>query len=223
MRRQLTAFILLLVLSPCTSSVIANHRTSTAQVVDDLSYVTFTFNSRCNVCSTESGPSDNRFFVDVPAGNNPSLSKSNSVQGVNLEIQLRNDRLIYVIVFKPGTAPRAVWRNGGKLLQVFYVPLTPVLTAGDRPTSASQPSPIALNTNTQRGAAPIAPALMASTEVVGNSEPSQPQATPAATPSSFTKPVNRDEKGSTALAAVDLSVPESPAFTVLGVTPQTVI
>ena len=223
MQRQLTAFILLLVLSPCTSSVIANHRASTAQVVDDLSYVTFTFNSPCDDCSTQSGPSDNRFFVDVPAGNNPSLSKSNSVQGVNLEIQLRNDRLIYVIVFKPGTAPRAVWRNGGKLLQVFYVPVTQVLTAGDRPTSPLQPGPVALSTDPRRGATPTAPTVIASTEVVGPSELSRPQATPAATPSSFTKPVNRDEEGSTALAAVDLSVPESPAFTVLGVTPETVI
>jgi hypothetical protein len=39
----------------------------------------------------------------------------------------------------------------------------------------------------------------------------------------FTSLLNRDAPGSTAFTNVDMSVPESPAFTVLGVTPETVI
>jgi len=65
----------------------------------------------------------------------------------------------------------------------------------------------------------------ANTPVAGNSARSAAPSTPQTGSSqldNLSQPVNRDEKGSTAYAAVDMSVPESPAFTVLGVTPQTV-
>ena len=217
MQRKFTALILALAVFPLTLDVRARARTFVVESIDEPSSVTFTFNSPCDDCSTQA-TGDNRFLVDVPAANNPSLSKSNLVQNVNLEVQLKSDRLIYVIAFKPGTSPRAVWRNGGKLLQVFYEAPTQVLTASERRTS----EPTSRAAAAANDAAPVSSSgLIASTELAPSGP--IPQSTPAPTPNNFTKPVDRDARGSTALAAVDLSVPESPAFTVLGVTPQTVI
>lgn len=216
MQRRIIAVAFVLALFPLTLDVRARPLAFVVDSTDETSSVTFTFNSPCDDCSTQSS-GDNRFLVDIPAANNPSLSKSNLIQNVNLEVQLRNDRLIYMIAFKPGTSPRAVWRNGGKLLQVLYEAPSQVVTTGDRraPSDTTTRAP-ANNARPDSNSG-----LMASTEVAPPGR--VPQSTPAATPSSFTKPVDRDAQGSTALAAVDLSVPESPAFTVLGVTPQTVI
>jgi len=89
----------------------------------EVASIMFTFNSACDDCATQSGEvGENRYFIDVPISNNPSPAKSGAAEDLNMEVKVKHDRLIYSFMFKPGTAPRAVWRNGGRLLQVFFVP-----------------------------------------------------------------------------------------------------
>jgi hypothetical protein len=197
----------------------------------EMASVTFTFSSACEDCATQSGEAgDNRYFIDVPISNNPSPAKSGVLEEVNMEVTVRNDRLVYAILFKPGTSPRAVWRNGGRILQVFFVPPDgSISTNAVIPTDAARtetafaanppPPPVAITERAAQGSPVAAPADLASaTTTAAAASPVDP----AAGPETTTIPLDRDVKGSNSVAAVDMSVPESPAFTVLGLTPETV-
>ena len=88
----------------------------------DATFVTFTFTSPCEDCATQNSAAGNVYIVDVPAARNASLAKSPLLRDFNLQVTLRNDRIVYSFPFKPGTSPRAVWRQGATVLQVFFVP-----------------------------------------------------------------------------------------------------
>jgi hypothetical protein len=197
------------------------------------SSVTFTFNAVCDDCATQSGESgENRYFIDVPISNNPSPAKSGPADDLSMEIKVKQDRLVYGIPFKQGTSPRAVWRSGGRVLQVFFVPpgaagrdeTARLASAPPTVTSdaAAPGSPLASRVSAAPASAPPASNLAPTSLAPAIAAAPQPGATPAGL-LALSQPVNRDAQGSTKLAAVDLSVPESPAFTVLGLTPQTVV
>lgn len=210
--------------------------------------VTFTFNSACEDCATQSGEAgDNLYMVDVPISNNPAPAKSGPVGDVSIEVRVKQDRLVYGIPFRPGTSPRAVWRNGGRVLQVFFVP--PGASAG---TEAARLGSAPQTTTASASGAPVATGHSAATAPAAAASTLAPATTTAAPASAtgaagvaaagtagaaavaaagaaaaglqpLSQPVNRNAPGSLGLMEVDLSVPESPAFTVLGLTPQTVI
>jgi hypothetical protein len=200
------------------SYVMAQSGTSSAEGT----FITFTFNSPCEDCATQNSAAGNLFIVDVPAGNNPSLAKSPTLQDINLQITLKNDRLVYTISFKPGTSPRAVWRGGGTILQIFFMPAVAVATptgASPQTETTERDSTVAVESSGNGNGSHT----LVTTAPVNISAAAPPPPLPVQTPNSFLSPVNRDAPGSTAWSSVDMSVPESPAFTVLGLTPQTVI
>ena len=196
----------------------------------DATFVTFTFTSPCEDCATQNSAAGNVYIVDVPAARNASLAKSPSLRDFNLQVTLRNDRIVYSFPFKPGTSPRAVWRQGATVLQVFFVPgagnvAATVSDVGPERAAAATNVTAAVDTNGSgngsvgNGSTISAPAASVSSPAVATAAaPSQ-----SPTPMPFTSLLNRDAPGSTAFTNVDMSVPESPAFTVLGVTPETVI
>lgn len=185
-------------------------------------FITFTFAAPCEDCSTQNSATGSTFIVDVPAGNTPSLTKSPSLQDLNIQMTLQSDRLVYSFSFQPGTSPRAVWRGGGKILQIFFVPIGIVASVRPEPSPESPvPAPSSTALVSPAGNASLAASV---TEAMTLSPPkSIAPPVPAQAPNNISHdPINR-ETNTTAVAAVDLSVPESPAFTVLGVTPQTVV
>jgi len=196
----------------------------------DATFVTFTFTSPCEDCATQNSAAGNVYIVDVPAARNASLAKSPSLRDFNLQVTLKNDRIVYSFPFKPGTSPRAVWRQGATVLQVFFVPgannvAATVSDVGPERAAAATNVTAAVDTNGNgngivgNGSPISAPtASLSSPAVATAAAPSQ-----SPTPMPFTSLLNRDAPGSTAFTNVDMSVPESPAFTVLGVTPETVI
>ena len=186
----------------------------------DATFVTFTFTSPCEDCATQNSAAGNVYIVDVPAARNASLAKSPSLRDFNLQVTLKNDRIVYSFPFKPGTSPRAVWRQGGTVLQVFFAPGADNVAATVPEVSSPPVVPAAVDTNGNgNGSSISAPAASLSSPAVATAAaPSQ-----SPTPMPFTSLLNRDAPGSTAFTNVDMSVPESPAFTVLGVTPETVI
>lgn len=216
MNRKLVTCLLiaqLLLLSRVASS-------QTVETTNDTSFVTFTFLAPCEDCATQN--SAGVYVVDVPSTSPPALAKSQSLKDLNLQVTLKNDRVVYSFSFKPGTSPRAVWRKAATVLQIFFVPgsdnlATTVSDVGPKPMAAvnSSVAPAVLNGNASDTS--TSPANLVSAMTV------TPAPLPAQTPNSLTNPINRDAPGSTAFSSVDMSVPESPAFTVLGVTPETVI
>ena len=191
----------------------------------DATFVTFTFTSPCEDCATQNSAVGNVYIVDVPAARNASLAKSPSLRDFNLQVTLKNDRIVYSFPFKPGTSPRAVWRQGATVLQVFFVPGVDNVAASvsdvapERAAAATNVTAAVDTNGSGNGSTVSAPtASISSPAVATAAAPSQ-----SPTPMPFTSLLNRDAPGSTAFTNVDMSVPESPAFTVLGVTPETVI
>ena len=218
MKRRFTAWILISHLL-LMSQVAVSQTTQTG----DATFVTFTFTAPCEDCATQNSAAGNVYIVDVPAARNASLAKSPSLRDFNLQVTLRNDRIVYSFPFKPGTSPRAVWRQGATVLQVFFIPGVDNVAASVpdvAPERAAANATAAVDTNgSGNGSIISVPAASLSSPAVATAAaPSQ-----SPTPMPFTSLLNRDAPGSTAFTNVDMSVPESPAFTVLGVTPETVI
>jgi hypothetical protein len=234
MKKSFLSCLLLIQLLLLPFPVAAQSTRTQDGALPELASVTFTFNSLCEDCATQSGEAgENRYFVDVPILNNPSPAKSGSADDLSMEVKVKQDRIVYAILFKPGTAPRAVWRDGGRVLQVFFVPPG---AAGRNKTASLTSAPLAAMSDETASGTPVA--LKANAEPVSASAASTstlapvipaptvsaaPQMTAAPSLQPLTQPINRDEPGSSDFMNVDLSVPESPAFTVLGLTPQTVI
>lgn len=225
MKRKLIAWLL-------TSQLLLLSQTSIvfAQTTSDSTFVTFTFTSPCEDCATQNSEAGHVYIVEVPSASNAALAKSPSLRDFNLQVTLKNDRVVYSFSFKPGTSPRAVWRQGATVLQVFFIPgadnVAATTSDAGSPRLASFTNAAGSNGNGNgnghvgNGSTGSAPAAsMSSLSVSSAVMPGQlptPNPTPAvADPSVLNGPV--------AQAAVDMSVPESPAFTVLGITPQTVI
>src|SRR5262249_36595386 len=117
MKRKLIAWLL-------TSHLLLLSQTSMvfAQTTSEVTFVTFTFTSPCESCATQNSEAGHVYVVDVPSASNASLAKSPSLRDFNLQVTLKNDRVVYSFSFKPGTSPRAVWRQGATVLQVFFTP-----------------------------------------------------------------------------------------------------
>lgn len=165
--------------------------------------VTFTFRVPVDEYATYSGE-DNRFYVQVPASNIPSYRFD--TPNPNVKLMVDNDKsnqetFVYWVPQSPGTSAR-VDKKGLTLVLTFSPPQSVVSRTIAMTPSASQPAP------RLGGVGPAVPAA---------ASPNQP-ATPAADPPSAFNP----EKAPVASANIDLAVPESPAFTVLGLNPQTV-
>jgi len=218
MKIKFKAWLLVSLLLLLPRIAVSQTMTGGVEARNDTNFLTFSFGSPCEDCATQTGTGV--YIIDVPSASNAALAKSPSLRDLNLQVTLKNDRVIYSFPFKAGTSPRAVWRKGATVLQIFFVP-----EADNLATTVSDDGP-----------KPVAPVRSATDALNGNSGEVSVVRTPTANvvsalttavvpiPSqTLTNPINRDEKGSTAFAAVDLSVPESPAFTVLGVTPETVI
>jgi hypothetical protein len=198
--------------------------TGTAGSTSESSFVTFTFNSPCEECATQISESG-RYIVEIPSASNAALAKSQSLRDLNLQVTLKNDRVVYTFPFNPGTSPRAVWRKGATVLQIYFVPVPDNLAATVSDTRfrttalATDPTPAVLaNRSPDDMPTVTAPAFGNGSGVVTPAAPTPP-------PQGLqTRNVPIEGlSGSTAFTNVDMSVPASPAFTVLGVTPETVI
>jgi hypothetical protein len=215
MKRRFIAWLLI-------SNLLLMSQVAMSQTVQtgDATFVTFTFTSPCEDCATQNSASGNVYIVDVPAARNAALAKSPSLRDFNLQVTLKNDRIVYSFPFKPGTSPRAVWRQGATVLQVFFMPGVDNVAASVPDVAPERAAAATNDTNgSGNGSTISAPAASLSSPAVATAAaPSQ-----SPTPMPFTSLLNRDAPGSTAFTNVDMSVPESPAFTVLGVTPETVI
>lgn len=155
---------------------------------------------------------EGRYYIQVPAGSIPSYKFAGASAGV--KVMVDNDRsnensLVFFVPVQPGTFPR-LERKDANLMLTFIAPLNSAMT-GTR------------NMGTAEGQA---------TNSLASAVPEQVE-TPVASPASQPTPANslmpllpfQPDPNSLLLAnaEVDLAVPESPAFTVLGITPQTVV
>jgi hypothetical protein len=218
-RKIITCLLISQLLLPARVAI-----SQTVETANDASFVTFTFPAPCEDCATQNNAGV--YIVDVPATSTPALAKSPSLKDLNLQVTLKNDRVVYSFAFKPGTSPRAVWRKGATVLQVFFVPAvdnvatTAVSDVGPKPMAALD-SPLPPVVSSRNGGETSSSNTSTGNRVTAMTVAVTPL--PAQTLNTVTNPVDRNAPGSTAVAAVDMSVPESPAFTVLGVTPETVI
>ena len=122
MKRSILSFlpITLLMILPCR--MVAQGPAPQTGSMPTTGSITFTFNSPCEDCSTQNGEAgDNHYFIDVPAANNPLPTVSGFSGELSMELKVKSNHLVYAIPFQPGTSPRALWRNGGRVLQVFLV------------------------------------------------------------------------------------------------------
>ena len=222
MKRKFIAWVVVLNLL-LLSQVAVSQTPGTAS---DATFVTFTFTSPCEECATQNSAAGNVYLVDIPAARNAALAKSASLRDFNLQVTLKNDRIVYSFPFKPGTSPRAVWRQGATVLQIFFVPGGDNVSANVSEVESQPVVTTAVDSNGNgngngnghlgngsTGGAPTA--SISSPPVVSAAAPTQSPSPTAISPFVL--------NGPTAFSNVDMSVPESPAFTVLGVTPETVI
>jgi hypothetical protein len=223
MKRKFIAWLLILNLLLLSQGAVAQ----TVGTASEATFVTFTFTSPCEDCATQNSAGGNVYIVDMPSARNAALTKSQSLADFNLQVTLKNNRIVYSFPFKPGTSPRAVWRQGATVLQIFFVPgsdnvAAPVSDVESPPVASTRTETPAVDTNGNgNGNGHVGNGSTVSTPAASISSP--PLAT-AAVPSQTPTAVNPAVlNGPTAFSNVDMSVPESPAFTVLGVTPETVI
>lgn len=206
--RKLSALLLLLLLPFAqliptraqTLQPLVKAEASPTQVV-----VTFTFQTALADYSAYAGEGgEPRFYIEVPTSNIPSYIVT--PHGTPLKVMVDNDkssdgRLVFWVPVRQGTSPRIDRNQSG--LSITFTPPQAAAEAAPRTTaSAAAARPAALS------AAPVSIA---------------PQATP--TPA-FVLPTQlefKSDANTLPTANVDLSVPESPAFTVLGLTPETVV
>jgi hypothetical protein len=173
--------------------------------------VTFTFRDAADNYTVFAGEnSEGRYYLQVPANNVPAYKLANAAPGV--KVMVDNDKsseetMTFWVPVQPGTTPR-VERKGNNVTLTFVPPATPgVLASTNTPTapviSAEAAPPAAPAPQPAPNVAPL-PLL-----------PVAPLAAGVGTAIAENQP--------NTLADADLAVPESPAFTVLGLTPQTVV
>ena len=151
-----------------------------------------------------------RYYVKFPTSGLPSYQILPATTAMKLQVDNeKSDQtwLVFWIPVSPGTAPR-VDRSQGVLTLTFTPPSSSVAA----PASLASASPMTGSLNSS-----VSPSLVtASSNAV-------PQATPSPNPITSLLPQFKAENNPLPLANVDLAVPESPAFTVLGLTPETVV
>ena len=162
--------------------------------------ISFAFSSSTAGASVRQGEGDdNRYYVRVPIANNPIADPDPQVE---LRVERdRNDKqfLVYSFPIQPGTAPQIDF--GSASLRIRFN--LPSRITGHNSIPAPKLSTAIARSTTRH----LTPTATATAEL-------SPQAR-AATVSAVTN-------DSIKIANIDLAVPESPAFTVLGLTPQTV-
>jgi hypothetical protein len=169
--------------------------------------VSFSFKSApTGVVGYQGTDGDNRFYIEFPTANKPTAS----ISEIETAVEIRKEReksneqtTVYSVAFRRGTSPR--FGQGGSINEMVltFIPADSSLIADSaRPVN---PNPAQLNVSTG-----------ATDAENGTSE--QTPSTSQPRPSAFDEAAQKLN-----LANLDLSVPESPAFTVLGLTPQTVI
>jgi len=109
MNRKLIVWLVISHLLLVSRTGVSQTMTGTAGSTSESSFVTFTFNSPCEECATQISESG-RYIVEIPSASNAALAKSQSLRDLNLQVTLKNDRVVYTFPFNPGTSPRAVWR-----------------------------------------------------------------------------------------------------------------
>lgn len=178
--------------------------------------VSFSFNSTTEGTSVRQGIGrDNRYYVRVPVGNNPVTDPDPAVE-LRVERDPR-DRgfLVYSFPIQPGTSPQVDFERAA--LKILFTPPTSGLSA-----KSSANSSLAANV----GRAETRSAITKTGTATPVTSASQPATSPATTtpspqtPAALTTSALKQESINT--TNIDLAVPESPAFTVLGLTPQTV-
>src|SRR5258705_2814382 len=166
--------------------------------------VTFSFrDASVDYTAFASDDGEGHYYIQVPAENVPSYKISNAP---GLKLMVDNEKtdeghLVFLIPVQPGTVPR-LERKNANLVLTFLPPWPPTtLAAQPRPTDANPPTA----------------GLSSARATVGG--PSSLPGTPTLAPVS--KSMVDDQP--VTLSDADLAPPESPGFTVLGLTPQTVV
>jgi hypothetical protein len=180
-----------------------------ADIADRASPVTVTFTFPLpadNYSLYQDQENRQRYYLRFATSNLPSYKIAPATSAIRPIVDNEKsdqDSLVFWITVHPNTAPR-VDRNQSTLTLTFSPPLTSTSPLASQPSSVSQPALPAI-------APPLATALTAAPLA---------SAVTAAPPA---PPVANVAGDNIATANVDLSVPESPAFTVLGLTPETVV
>jgi len=205
--KTLRSQFLLSCLTVTFSAAFAWGQTSTPKSISNasspLATLTLTFREpTADYAVFSSDDAQNRYYIQVPASNVPSYKLSDG-SGAKLMVDNEKssaERLVFWLSVQPGSTPRVELKNGNLVLT--FLPTNVNLTSGSNSGSVdanpptSQPPNAALS-----GASSPAPAA-------------------APTPLAVTKDEVKDKP--VEFSDADLAVPESPAFTVLGLTPQTV-
>lgn len=195
-----------------TLSSLRDNRTPAAPVS-----VTFTFPPSGGDYSTfPDEENKDRYYIRVASSSLPSYTVSPSTASVRVMVDNEKSdhaSLVFWIPVVAGTSPR-VDRNQSTLTLTF----TPASTSRASAPTIESGGPSAMRALSEPGTP--AASLVSS---VANPANSAPQATP--TPGSLTSllPQFKADNNLLAVANVDLAVPESPAFTVLGLTPEMVV
>jgi len=158
--------------------------------------VTFTFHGRADDYATFAGEDgEGRYYIQVPADNVPTYKLANAAPGLKVMVDNEKSNEERFVFWVPVRPGTAprVERKDANLILTFIPPAT-----ASAPESAAAPPAPATQPAAAAAAAPRTPAQDA-----------------AATAIVLGKPIDT--------ANADLAVPESPAFTVLGLTPETVV
>ncbi|MDQ4121419.1 MAG: hypothetical protein M3209_08230 [Acidobacteriota bacterium] len=150
--------------------------------------------------------SADRYYIRVSTANNPSVSRPLPKNWkVEVDSSSADELFVYSFPIRSGTFPNAQIKKDS--ISINYIPPIPSSFV----TTTSQPAQTATTSST-------------STTVNNGSATRSRQLTNTSTNQPTVPQTNNldKDKNSIKVASVDLSVPESPAFTVLGLTPQTV-
>lgn len=209
--------ILMIVCLPL--GAIAQTRSSGRSDASPVVTVSFSFKSApTGVVGYQGTDGDNRFYIEFPTSNKPTASISDIESAVEIrrEKEKSNDQTtVYSVTFKRGTSPRFGPGGSTSEMVLSFTPEDSSSIAVSAKPAPTNPNPVTSNVGaTPASAAPDLPANGNGTVVQTPSTTNQP----ATTKNIFDEAVEKVN-----LANLDLSVPESPAFVVLGLTPQTVI
>lgn len=181
--------------------------------------VTFTFRTTLGNYTTFAGEeAEGRYYIQVPADNVPSYRFANASAGMKVMVdneKSNEQSFVFWVPVAPGTTPRVERKDAS--LSLTFVP-----ASGDalRVEGREDTPPVQGSHAAGAGSTPSSTTSTASvTAPVASQTPKPP--TPEELLTSF-QPFNADSE-LLSFAEVDLAVPESPAFTVLGLTPQTVV
>lgn len=229
--RKFTSLLLLLLL-PCaqwapavnaqTVQPLAKADPAPAQVV-----VTFTFQSPLADYSAYAGEGgEQRFYIEVPTANLPSYAVA--PRGVPFKVMVDNDkssdsRLVFWVPVRRGTSPRIDRSQSG--LSITFTPPQAAAEAASAPADTAAPVSAPPATAVAAPPATAAAARPAAMTAAASAAPVSPAPQTTPTPAFVLPTVAEFKADANTLptANVDLSVPESPAFTVLGLTPETVV